>query len=77
MPMLFANSGDVNHPKPPELSVFDVACRTGLHCAPLVHESIGSAPQGAVRFSVGPTTTLADVEAGAHAIRALAAEIRG
>jgi cysteine desulfurase / selenocysteine lyase len=56
---------------------FDVACRTGLHCAPLVHEAIGSGPQGAVRFSVGPTTTPADVEAGAHAIRTLAAEIRG
>jgi cysteine desulfurase family protein len=56
---------------------YDVACRTGLHCAPLVHESIGTAPEGAVRFSVGPLTTLADVEAGAHAIRALAAEIRG
>jgi cysteine desulfurase / selenocysteine lyase len=56
---------------------YGVACRTGLHCAPLVHESIGTAPQGAVRFSVGPTTTPADVEAGAHAIRALAAEIRG
>lgn len=55
----------------------DVACRTGLHCAPLVHESLGTAPEGTVRFSVGPTTTLEDVEAGARAIRALAAEIRG
>ncbi len=54
---------------------YKVACRTGLHCAPLVHESIGTAPAGAVRFSVGPETTLANVEAGADAIRALAAEI--
>jgi cysteine desulfurase / selenocysteine lyase len=53
---------------------FDIACRTGLHCAPLVHESLGTAPAGAVRFSVGPMTTLADVEAGAAAIAALAAE---
>lgn len=56
---------------------FDVACRTGLHCAPLVHESLGTAPAGSVRVSVGPLTTRADVEAGAAAIRALAAEIRG
>jgi len=55
---------------------YDVACRTGLHCAPLVHEAIGTAPDGAVRISLGPTTTLADVQAGAAAIRALAAEIR-
>ena len=54
----------------------DVACRTGLHCAPLVHESLGTAPDGAVRVSIGPLTTLADVEAGAAAIRGLAAEIR-
>ncbi len=56
---------------------FDVACRTGLHCAPLVHESLGTAPAGSVRFSVGALTTRADVDAGAAAIRALAKEIRG
>lgn len=56
---------------------YSVACRTGLHCAPLVHESIGTAPEGTVRFSVGPTTTREDVEAGARAIRALAGEISG
>jgi cysteine desulfurase/selenocysteine lyase len=56
---------------------FDVACRTGLHCAPLVHESIGTAPAGSLRISIGPTTALEDVEAGAAAIRALAKEIRG
>ena len=53
---------------------FDVACRTGLHCAPLVHESLGTAPSGAIRMSVGPFTTPANVEAAAEAIRALAAE---
>jgi cysteine desulfurase/selenocysteine lyase len=55
---------------------FDVACRTGLHCAPLVHESLGTAPDGAIRMSIGATTTLTDVLAAAEAIRALAAEIR-
>ncbi|MCX6545941.1 MAG: aminotransferase class V-fold PLP-dependent enzyme [Acidobacteria bacterium] len=56
---------------------FNVACRTGLHCAPLVHESLGTAPAGSVRFSIGPFTSPADVEAGAEAVRALAAEVRG
>ena len=55
----------------------DVACRTGLHCAPLVHESLGTTPDGAVRLSIGPLTTIADVEAAANAVRALAAEARG
>jgi len=56
---------------------FSVACRTGLHCAPLVHESLGTAPAGAVRFSIGAFTTRADVDAGAAAVRALAGEVQG
>ena len=55
----------------------DVACRTGLHCAPLVHQTLGTAPAGSIRFSIGPLTEAADVEAGAAAITALAGEIRG
>ena len=54
---------------------FNVACRTGLQCAPLVHEDIGSAPHGTVRFSIGPLTTEPDVRAGVEAVRELAAEI--
>ncbi len=55
---------------------YSVACRTGLHCAPLVHEGIGTAPAGAVRFSLGPLTLMEDVEAAAKAVRSLAAELR-
>jgi cysteine desulfurase family protein len=55
---------------------YQVACRTGLHCAPLVHESIGTAPHGAIRFSLGPLTTERDVGAGIEAVRALAARRR-
>ncbi len=55
----------------------DVACRTGLHCAPLVHESLGTAPDGAVRFSLGPTTTLEDVEAAAEGVASLAKQSLG
>ena len=55
---------------------FDVACRTGLHCAPLVHEDIGTAPHGAIRFSVGPLTTEEDVKAGIAGVKELAQEKR-
>ena len=51
---------------------FSVACRTGLHCAPLVHEQIGTSPKGTVRFSIGPLTVEEDVRAGVDAVRALA-----
>jgi selenocysteine lyase/cysteine desulfurase len=30
--------------------------RTGLDCAPLVHAALGTAPTGAVRFSLGSFT---------------------
>lgn len=34
-------------------SSFDIAVRTGLECAPLAHETLGTLPAGTVRFSVG------------------------
>lgn len=40
----------------------DIAVRGGVHCAPLVHETIGTAPQGAVRASPGPATTEAQID---------------
>jgi cysteine desulfurase/selenocysteine lyase len=52
----------------------DVITRTGLHCAPLVHEGIGTADiGGAVRFSVGPFNTEEDVERALRAVRDVAA----
>ncbi len=47
---------------------FDIATRTGLHCAPLVHKQIGTMDlHGGVRFSIGPFNT------EEHIVRALAA----
>ena len=36
---------------------YDILTRTGLHCAPLIHEHYGTSPRGTVRFSVGPFNT--------------------
>ena len=55
---------------------YDVACRTGLQCAPLVHDTIGTSPEGTVRFSLGPMSTEADVQAAIPAVQELAAEKR-
>ena len=55
---------------------FNVACRTGLHCAPLVHEDIGTSPDGAVRFSIGPLTEEKNVRAAVRAVHELVAELR-
>jgi len=35
----------------------NILTRTGLHCAPLLHEHYGTAPRGTVRFSIGPFNT--------------------
>ncbi len=41
---------------------FDIAIRAGLHCAPLVHETLGTFPAGGIRFSVGPYNTEEDID---------------
>ena len=53
----------------------DISCRTGLHCAPLVHEQIGTAGiHGAVRFGVGPFNTEGDVDTAIGAVEEIAAK---
>lgn len=41
---------------------FDIAVRTGLHCAPLAHQALGTYPEGTVRVSPGYATTESDIE---------------
>jgi len=41
---------------------FGILCRCGLHCAPLIHPYLGTAPRGTVRFSLSRFTTLDEVE---------------
>jgi cysteine desulfurase family protein len=41
---------------------FDIAVRPGLHCAPYIHRSMGTFPEGTVRVSVGPFTKESDID---------------
>ena len=50
----------------------NIACRTGLHCAPLVHEQLGN-PRGAVRFGLGPFNTEEHIQAAIEAVSETAA----
>lgn len=52
---------------------FGIVCRTGLHCAPLIHRNIGTAPHGTIRLSVSGFTTEEDVASALAAVRELAA----
>jgi cysteine desulfurase family protein len=41
---------------------FDIAVRTGLHCAPLAHKTLGTFPAGTVRVSPGFSTNIEHIE---------------
>ena len=50
---------------------YGILTRSGLHCAPLAHQALGTFPQGSVRFSFGFFTTTEDVDAALQAISAI------
>ena len=47
---------------------FDIVVRAGLHCAPLIHKSLGSLPGGTVRASFSYFNTMEDANALINAI---------
>ncbi len=49
-----------------------VLCRVGLHCAPAAHRSLGTFPEGTVRFAPGPLTRPEDIDAAVRAVAGLA-----
>lgn len=55
-------------------SQYDIATRPGAHCAPLMHRSLGTVAQGAVRFSFSHTNTMEEINIAVSALRELAQE---
>ena len=51
---------------------FQILVRTGLHCAPLAHKTLGTFPDGTVRFGMSYYTTLEDVNRAVEAVREIA-----
>ena len=50
-------------------SEYGIATRTGLHCAPNAHKTLGTYPQGTVRFSFGHFNTMDEVLYAANAVK--------
>jgi cysteine desulfurase family protein len=49
---------------------YNIASRTGLHCAPLVHEQLGTDKiRGAVRFGIGPFNTEDHIKTAIKAVK--------
>lgn len=53
---------------------YGIMTRAGAHCAPLMHETLGTKSQGAVRFSFSYFNTEEEIDQAANAIRELAEE---
>ena len=52
-------------------SNYHIMTRVGLHCAPRAHQTLGTYPEGTVRFSFGYANTHEDVEAALSALHTI------
>ena len=53
---------------------YDIICRTGLHCAPLIFPYLSLGKQGSVRISMSRFTTREELEAFLQAIKEIVSE---
>ena len=53
---------------------FNIAVRAGLHCAPL-HERLGTAPNGAIRFSMGISNSIDSIDTAISAMSIIARSV--
>jgi len=51
---------------------FDIKVRTGLHCAPAAHKTLGTFPLGTIRLGVGYFNTVDDIDFTLEAIEKIA-----
>lgn len=50
---------------------YRIMTRSGIHCAPSAHKTIGTYPKGAVRFSIGYFNTLEDIDKALYALKSI------
>ena len=51
---------------------YGIYTRAGAHCAPLMHQALGTVGQGAVRFSMSYYNTEEEIDQAVQAVRELA-----
>ena len=56
---------------------FDIGVRSGLHCSPLAHKTIGTFEQGTIRFSFGYFTTEDEIDMAVEALKRICDTIEG
>lgn len=62
------DSGDIEQEL---IETYNISCRAGGHCAPLMHKALGTEKQGAVRFSFSYFNTIEEVEYAIKVIQQL------
>lgn len=55
--------------------VYGIATRSGIHCSPLAHETLGTLIQGTVRFSFGYFSTKEEVDKSIEALKEIEKEL--
>lgn len=72
-PVVALNIGDSDSGEvADELAVtYNIYARAGAHCAPLMHQALGTEKQGAVRFSMSHFNTEEEIDQAAEAVREL------
>lgn len=75
-PIIALNIGDYDSAQVADelMEAYGIAIRAGAHCAPLMHQALGTQKQGAARFSFSQFNTREELDAGIQALRELADE---
>jgi selenocysteine lyase/cysteine desulfurase len=55
---------------------FGILCRPGLHCAPAAHHTIGTFPEGTIRFGLSVFNTDGDIETAIQAVSLISKQKR-
>ena len=73
-PIVALNIGDYDSSEVSDelFLTYGIATRPGAHCAPLMHEALGTVEQGAVRFSFSHYNTEEEIDTAVAALRELA-----
>ena len=75
-PIISLNIGTLDSARVSEIlwDEAEICVRAGAHCAPLMHRSLGTEQQGAVRFSFSYFNTESGVDTAVQVIREIAEE---
>lgn len=71
VPVISLNIGDADSGQVADMlwCDYEIAVRSGVHCAPLLHQALGTAQQGTVRFSFSRFNTMEEVDSALRALR--------